>query len=101
MQLHVCLICWLFVLPGAEFSRHAEVVFNPGNQRLSIMQTGRGLDEHNHLSVDTVINGNVPFVPPEAEVTMGPFKETYQFYPSGKHYNKGGTDLNSLIDLIA
>ncbi|KAM4710680.1 nidogen-2 isoform 2-T2 [Anableps anableps] len=71
-----------FKITGAEFSRHAEVVFNPGNQRLSIMQTGHGLDEHNHLSVDTVINGNVPFVPPGAEVTMKPFKETYQYYPS-------------------
>ncbi|XP_043966028.1 nidogen-2 isoform X3 [Gambusia affinis] len=71
-----------FKITGAEFSRHAEVVFSPGNQRLSITQTGRGLDEHNHLSVDTVINGNVPFVPPGAEVTMKPFKETYQYYPS-------------------
>ncbi|XP_047211324.1 nidogen-2 isoform X2 [Girardinichthys multiradiatus] len=71
-----------FKVTGAEFSRHAEVVFSPGNQRLSITQTGRGLDENNHLSVDTVIHGNVPFVPPGAEVTMEPFKETYQYYPS-------------------
>ncbi|XP_035984365.1 nidogen-2 isoform X2 [Fundulus heteroclitus] len=71
-----------FKITGAEFSRHAEVLFNPGNQRLSIMQTGRGLDEHNHLSVDTVIKGNVPYIPPGAEVTMEPFKETYQYYPS-------------------
>uniref|UniRef100_A0A3P9NL64 Nidogen 2 n=1 Tax=Poecilia reticulata TaxID=8081 RepID=A0A3P9NL64_POERE len=71
-----------FKITGAEFSRHAEVVFSPGNQRLSITQTGRGLDEHNHLSVDTVISGNVPFVPPGAEVTVKPFKETYQYYPS-------------------
>uniref|UniRef100_A0A3Q2CM74 Nidogen 2a (osteonidogen) n=1 Tax=Cyprinodon variegatus TaxID=28743 RepID=A0A3Q2CM74_CYPVA len=71
-----------FKITGAEFSRHAEVLFNPGNQRLSIIQTGRGLDEHNHLSVDTAINGNVPYIPPGAEVTMEPFKETYQYYPS-------------------
>ncbi|XP_014909284.1 nidogen-2 isoform X5 [Poecilia latipinna] len=70
-----------FKITGAEFSRHAEVVFSPGNQRLSITQTGRGLDEHNHLTVDTVISGNVPFVPPGAEVTVKPFKETYQYYP--------------------
>ncbi|KAM3585503.1 uncharacterized protein V6R79_019324 [Siganus canaliculatus] len=71
-----------FKVTGAEFTRHAEVVFYPGNQRLSIIQTGRGIDEHNHLTVDTVVNGNVPFLPPGAEVTMDPFKETYQYYPS-------------------
>ncbi|CAJ1087012.1 nidogen-2 isoform X3 [Xyrichtys novacula] len=84
---------WLFALElpnsqagfkntGAEFTRYAEVVFYPGNQRLSIIQTGRGLDDHNHLTVDTVVSGNVPFLPPGAEVTMDPFKETYQYYPS-------------------
>ncbi|XP_042069383.1 nidogen-2 [Haplochromis burtoni] len=71
-----------FKLTGAEFSRHAEVVFYPGNQRLSIIQTARGLDDHNHLTVGTVISGSVPFLPPGAEVTMEPFKETYQYYPS-------------------
>ncbi|XP_055083265.1 nidogen-2 isoform X2 [Periophthalmus magnuspinnatus] len=84
---------WLFVLElpnsqagfkvtGAEFTRHAEVVFYPSNERLSIVQTGRGLDEQNHITVDTVVNGNVPSIPPGAEVTMDPFKEVYQFYPS-------------------
>ncbi|XP_045910138.1 nidogen-2 isoform X3 [Micropterus dolomieu] len=84
---------WLFALElpnsqagfkntGAEFTRHAEVIFYPGNQRLSIIQTGRGLDDHNHLTVDTVVNGNVPFMPPGAEVTIDPFKEIYQYYPS-------------------
>ncbi|XP_029300808.1 nidogen-2 [Cottoperca gobio] len=71
-----------FKIIGAEFTRRAEVIFYPGNQRLSIIQTGRGLDDHHHLTVDTVINGNVPFLPPGAEVTMDPFKETYQYYPS-------------------
>ncbi|XP_071319886.1 nidogen-2 isoform X2 [Trachinotus anak] len=71
-----------FKITGAEFTRRAEVIFYPGNQRLSIIQTGRGLDDHNHLTVDTVVSGNVPFIPPGAEVTMDPFKETYQYYPS-------------------
>ncbi|XP_070786559.1 nidogen-2 [Enoplosus armatus] len=71
-----------FKMTGAEFTRRAEVIFYPGNQRLSIIQTGRGLDDHNHLTVDTVVSGNVPFLPPGAEVTMDPFKETYQYYPS-------------------
>ncbi|XP_069568836.1 nidogen-2 isoform X3 [Brachyistius frenatus] len=71
-----------FKITGAEFTRHAEVLFYPGNQRLSITQTGRGLDDHNHLTVDTVVNGYVPFLPPGAEVTVDPFKETYQYYHS-------------------
>ncbi|XP_075905454.1 nidogen-2 isoform X3 [Nelusetta ayraudi] len=71
-----------FKITGAQFSRHAEVVFYPGNQRLSIVQTGRGLDDHNHLTVDTALSGSVPFLPPGAEVAMDPFKETYQYYPS-------------------
>ncbi|XP_072319180.1 nidogen-2 [Eucyclogobius newberryi] len=71
-----------FKITGAEFTRHAEVVFYPGNERLSIIQTGRGLDEQNHITVDTVVNGNVPSIPSGAEVTMDPFKEIYQYYPS-------------------
>ncbi|XP_055019138.1 nidogen-2 [Boleophthalmus pectinirostris] len=71
-----------FKITGAEFTRHAEVVFYPGNERLSIIQTGRGLDDQNHITVDTVVNGNVPSIPSGAEVTMDPFKEIYQYYPS-------------------
>lgn len=82
------LINWLISLSGAEFTRHAEVVFYPGNQRLSIIQTGRGLDDRNHLTVDTAVSGSAPFLPPGAEVTMDPFKETYQYYPSGNHNNR-------------
>ncbi|TWW64062.1 Nidogen-2 [Takifugu flavidus] len=71
-----------FKITGAKFARHAEVVFYPGNQRLSVIQTGRGLDDHNHLTVDTVLSGTVPVLPPGAEISMDPFKETYQYYPS-------------------
>lgn len=84
------------VTSGAEFTRHAEVVFYPGNQRLSIIQTGRGLDEHNHLTVDTAVSGSVPFLPPGAEVTMDPFKEIYQYYPSGNHDNHKGQTVCSV-----
>ncbi|XP_061641893.1 uncharacterized protein nid2a isoform X2 [Phyllopteryx taeniolatus] len=84
---------WLFALElpnsqagfkttGAEFTRHAELFFYPGNQRLSITQIGRGLDDHNHFTVDTVLSGSVPFLPPASEVTMDPFKEIYHYYPS-------------------
>ncbi|KAK2856787.1 hypothetical protein Q5P01_005522 [Channa striata] len=71
-----------FKFTGADFTRHAEVIFYPGNQHLSIIQIARGLDDHNHLTVDTVVSGTVPFLPPGAEVTMNPFKETYEYYPS-------------------
>lgn len=67
------------------------MVFYPGNQRLSIVQTGRGLDDNNHLTVDTALSGSVPFLPPGAEVTMEPFKETYQYYPSGERIHRGST----------
>uniref|UniRef100_A0AAX7U3E0 Nidogen 2a (osteonidogen) n=1 Tax=Astatotilapia calliptera TaxID=8154 RepID=A0AAX7U3E0_ASTCA len=83
-----------FKLTGAEFSRHAEVVFYPGNQRLSIIQTARGLDDHNHLTVGTVISGSVPFLPPGAEVTMEPFKETYQYYPSVVTADRGSESFS-------
>ncbi|XP_062417347.1 nidogen-2 isoform X2 [Pungitius pungitius] len=71
-----------FKITGAVFTRHAEAIFYPGNQRLSIVQTGRGLDDHNHLNVDTIVSGSLPFLPPGSEVTMDPFKEIYQYYPS-------------------
>uniref|UniRef100_A0A3B4DXX7 Nidogen 2a (osteonidogen) n=1 Tax=Pygocentrus nattereri TaxID=42514 RepID=A0A3B4DXX7_PYGNA len=71
-----------FNITGAEFTRHADVTFYPGNQRLSIVQTGRGLDDQNYLNVDTHLEGSVPFIPPGATVQMEPFKETYQYYPS-------------------
>ncbi|XP_029371675.1 nidogen-2 isoform X2 [Echeneis naucrates] len=71
-----------FKVTGAEFTRRAELIFYPGNERLSITQTGLGLDDHHHLTVNTVVSGSVPFLPPGAEITIDPFKETYQYYPS-------------------
>ena len=60
------------------------MVFHPGNERLTVVQTAGGLDEHHHLTVDTLLSGSVPFLPPGASVSMEPFKETYQYYPSGE-----------------
>ncbi|KAB5562577.1 hypothetical protein PHYPO_G00019510 [Pangasianodon hypophthalmus] len=71
-----------FNITGAEFTRHADVTFYPGNQRLIIVQTARGLDSQNYLSVETHLEGSVPFVPPGASIQMEPFAETYQYYPS-------------------
>uniref|UniRef100_A0A3Q2ZSC3 Nidogen 2a (osteonidogen) n=1 Tax=Kryptolebias marmoratus TaxID=37003 RepID=A0A3Q2ZSC3_KRYMA len=80
-----------FKVTGAEFTRHADVLFYPGNQRLSIVQTGRGLDEHNHLTVDTVINGNVPLLPPGAESTISDSRRT----SSSKRGKSRGSESHS------
>ncbi|XP_031435769.1 nidogen-2 isoform X4 [Clupea harengus] len=71
-----------FTITGAEFTRHADITFYPGNQRLYIVQTGKGLDTENYLSVDTQLRGSVPFIPPGSTVQMEPFKVTFQYYPS-------------------
>ncbi|KAL0969852.1 hypothetical protein UPYG_G00233220 [Umbra pygmaea] len=71
-----------FKITGAEFTRNAEVTFYPGNQRLSIVQMARGLDNQNYLSVDTHLHGSVPFITPGASVQVEPYKEIYQYYPS-------------------
>ncbi|XP_027015741.2 nidogen-2 isoform X4 [Tachysurus fulvidraco] len=71
-----------FNVTGAEFTRHADVTFSPGNQRLTIVQIGRGLDSQNYLNVETRLQGSVPFIPPGASIQMEPFSETYQYYPS-------------------
>ncbi|KAI5102053.1 nidogen-2 isoform X1 [Silurus meridionalis] len=71
-----------FNITGAEFTRHADVTFHPGNQRLTIVQTARGLDNQNYMNVETHLEGSVPFVPPGASIQMEPFSETYQYYPS-------------------
>ncbi|XP_052386393.1 nidogen-2 isoform X1 [Carassius gibelio] len=71
-----------FSITGAEFTRRADVTFYPGNQRLSIVQTATGLDNQNHLNVDTHLQGSVPFIPPGATVQIEPFKDTYHYYPS-------------------
>lgn len=75
---------FFFCPSGAEFIRHADVTFYPGNQRLTIVQSARGLDSQNYLNVETHLEGSVPFVPPGASIQMEPFSETYQYYPSCK-----------------
>ncbi|XP_061571402.1 nidogen-2 [Cololabis saira] len=72
-----------FRVAGAEFVRHAEVLFYPGNTAPVHPADGPRLDdEHHHLSVDTTVSGTVPSIPPGAEVHMEPFRDVYQYYPS-------------------
>ncbi|XP_070683739.1 nidogen-1-like [Pempheris klunzingeri] len=68
-----------FSLVGGVFSRQAEVIFQPGNERLSIKQQFKGIDEHDHLVVSTELEGRLPAVPPGSSVQINPYKEIYQY----------------------
>ncbi|XP_028460050.1 nidogen-1-like [Perca flavescens] len=68
-----------FSLIGGVFSRQAEVIFQPGNERLSIKQQFTGIDEHDHLGVTTELEGRVPAVPLGSSVQISPYKEIYQY----------------------
>lgn len=64
---------------GGEFSRQAEIIFQPGNERLSIKQQFKGIDEHDHLVVSTELEGRLPAVLPGSSVQISPYKEIYQY----------------------
>lgn len=64
---------------GGEFTRQAEVTFLPENEKLTIKQEFKGIDEHDHLVVSTTLNGRVPEVPEGATVQVNPFSEIYQY----------------------
>ncbi|XP_008336064.2 nidogen-1-like, partial [Cynoglossus semilaevis] len=68
-----------FSIVGGEFTRQAEVTFLPENEKLTIKQEFKGIDEHDHLVVSTTLNGRVPEVPEGATVQVNPFSEIYQY----------------------
>ncbi|KAK9966993.1 hypothetical protein ABG768_004067 [Culter alburnus] len=68
-----------FSLIGGVFTRQAEVIFQPGNERLTIRQEFGGIDEHDHLVVSTHLDGRIPEVPREATVQIEPYNEIYQY----------------------
>ncbi|XP_074532459.1 nidogen-1 [Halichoeres trimaculatus] len=68
-----------FSIIGGEFTRQAEVTFLPGNEKLTIMQEFKGIDEHDHLAVSTSMEGRVPEVPPGSTVQIDPYSEIYQY----------------------
>ncbi|XP_040891311.1 nidogen-1-like [Toxotes jaculatrix] len=68
-----------FSLIGGVFSRQTEVIFQPGNERLSIKQQFKGIDEHDHLVVSTELEGHVPAIPLGSSVQINPYKEIYQY----------------------
>ncbi|XP_037638608.1 nidogen-1 [Sebastes umbrosus] len=68
-----------FSIIGGEFTRQAEVTFLPGNEKLTIRQEFKGIDEHDHLAVSTTLEGRVPEVPRGSTVQIDPYSEIYQY----------------------
>lgn len=68
-----------YIHAGGTFSRQAEVIFYPGNERLNIKQQFKGIDEHDHLVVSTELDGRLPAVPLGHSVQINPYKEIYQY----------------------
>ncbi|XP_060895366.1 nidogen-1 [Labrus mixtus] len=68
-----------FSIIGGEFTRQAEVTFLPGNEKLTITQQFKGIDEHDHLVVSTTVEGRVPEVPRGSSVKIDPYSEIYQY----------------------
>uniref|UniRef100_A0A673G3M9 Nidogen-1-like n=1 Tax=Sinocyclocheilus rhinocerous TaxID=307959 RepID=A0A673G3M9_9TELE len=71
-------ITWVLVSAGGVFTRQVEVVFQPGNERLSVRQEFGGIDEHDHLLISTELDGRIPEVPRGATVQIEPYSEIYQ-----------------------
>ncbi|KAJ8365984.1 hypothetical protein SKAU_G00148150 [Synaphobranchus kaupii] len=68
-----------FSIIGGEFTRQAEVTFLPGNEKLTIKQQFKGIDEHDHLVVSTELEGRLPEVPRGSTVQIDPYSEIYQY----------------------
>ncbi|XP_044070690.1 nidogen-1 [Siniperca chuatsi] len=68
-----------FSIIGGEFTRQAEVTFLPGNEKLTIRQEFKGIDEHDHLVVSTTLEGQVPEVPRGSTIQINPYSEIYQY----------------------
>ncbi|KAI6068034.1 Nidogen-2 [Aix galericulata] len=68
--------------PGAEFTQHLQVTFYPGEEQVHITQTAEGLGPDNYLSLKTHIQGQVPFIPENSTVHVGPYKELYHYSSS-------------------
>ncbi|XP_032043720.1 nidogen-2 isoform X2 [Aythya fuligula] len=71
-----------FSITGAEFTQHLQVTFSPGEEQVHITQTAEGLGPDNYLSLKTHIQGQVPFIPENSTVHVGPYKELYHYSSS-------------------
>ncbi|TRY69843.1 hypothetical protein DNTS_012936 [Danionella cerebrum] len=68
-----------FSVIGGVFQRQVDVVFQPRGEKLSISQQFRGIDEHDHLMVDTRLEGSIPEVPQGTTVQIDPYTQIYQY----------------------
>ncbi|XP_048863982.1 nidogen-1-like isoform X1 [Brienomyrus brachyistius] len=68
-----------FSIIGGKFTRVAEIIFHPGNERLAFRQYFQGLDEHGHIMVNTELEGRVPEIPAGASVQIEAYSEIYQY----------------------
>ncbi|RXN01624.1 Nidogen-1 [Acipenser ruthenus] len=68
-----------FSITGGEFQRKAEVTFLPGNERIHITQDFKGIDEHEHLVVNTELDGRLPEIPAGSTVQIEPYTDIYQY----------------------
>lgn len=74
---------------GGEFTRQTEVTFLPRNERLTIRQEFKGIDEHDHLVMSTTVEGRVPELPHGATLQIEPYSEIYQYSNNcKKHYEQ-------------
>lgn len=65
----------------------------PGNEKLTIKQEFKGIDEYDHLVVSTTLEGRVPELPRGATVQIETYSEIYQYSNNCKiQTNLKGTD---------
>ena len=72
---------------GGECTRKAEVTFLDGGEKLTITQEFKGIDQHDHLVVDTQLEGRVPELPQGATVQIDPYSEIYQYSNNSKGHS--------------
>ena len=85
---------------GGEFTRKADVTFQPGNEKLSITQEFKGIDEHDHLVVSTVLEGRVPEVPRGATVQLDKYSEIYQYANNRKAPRLRVSSMSRMHDVV-
>ncbi|KAK2896234.1 hypothetical protein Q8A67_010722 [Cirrhinus molitorella] len=64
---------------GVKFKRQANVTFQPGGERLTIILKFKGIDEHGHLMVDIRLKGKIAEVPQRAKVCIQPYTKIYNY----------------------
>ena len=75
------------------------MTFYPGGERLTITQVFKGIDEHDHLTISTQLEGRLPEVPRGATVQIEPYNEIYQYSRNGEpiEHNNENIYINDII----